>query len=36
MSDDTFRESRASLILMALAVSSVLIFGAVTLIAQFD
>lgn len=35
MSDDPLRESRAALILMAVVVASVLVFGAVTLIGQF-
>lgn len=34
MENDEFRESRAALILMAVAVFAVLAFGAVTLIAQ--
>lgn len=34
MSDDPWRESRAALILMAGCVLAVLVFGAVTLIAQ--
>ncbi|GJE55034.1 hypothetical protein EKPJFOCH_1521 [Methylobacterium thuringiense] len=34
MNDDPLRESRPQLILMALAVAAVLVFGAVTLIAQ--
>ena len=36
MNDDPLRESRPQLILIALAVAAVLIFGAVTLIAQMD
>lgn len=34
MEDDQFRESRIALIVMGVAVASVLIFGAVTLILQ--
>lgn len=34
MNDDPLRESRPQLILMALAVAAVLVFGAVTLLAQ--
>ncbi|ACB78731.1 hypothetical protein Mpop_0553 [Methylorubrum populi BJ001] len=34
MDDHELRESRAALILMAVAVLAVLLFGAVTLIAQ--
>lgn len=36
MTDDQFRESRAALILLGLAVLSVLIFGAVTLLIQIE
>lgn len=34
MTDDDMRESRAALILLAVAVASVLIFGAVTILIQ--
>jgi uncharacterized membrane protein affecting hemolysin expression len=36
MIDDQFRESRAALILLGLAVLSVLIFGAVTILTQLE
>lgn len=36
MTDDQFRESRAALILLAAAVLSVLIFGAVTILTQLE
>lgn len=35
MKKDAWRESRAPLILMAVAVAAVLIFGAATLVGQF-
>jgi hypothetical protein len=35
MSDDPLRESRPQLIVMAVAVAAVLIFGAFTLITQY-
>ncbi|GJE15581.1 hypothetical protein AIGOOFII_0277 [Methylobacterium marchantiae] len=34
MIDDDLRESRAALILLAVAVASVLVFGAVTILIQ--
>lgn len=34
MTDDDLRESRAALILLAVTVASVLIFGAVTILSQ--
>lgn len=34
MTEDDMRESRAALILLAVAVASVLIFGAVTILIQ--
>ncbi len=34
MTDNDLRESRAALILLAVAVSSVLIFGAITILIQ--
>lgn len=36
MTDDQFRESRAALILLGVAVLSVLIFGAVTILTQLE
>lgn len=36
MTDDPIRESRAALILLALCVTSVLLFGAITVLTQID
>jgi uncharacterized membrane protein affecting hemolysin expression len=36
MTEDQFRESRAALILLGVAVLSVLVFGAVTILTQLE